>query len=398
MTPRSLWSLVVSVSALAAGGIALAMPAVEPPTQSAPAASAPAVSPPSPSTALPRPVDSEWRAMLGFPEPRAHEVVLTELDALSAAMRPIIEQNDVWKQRFQEYREMQGQRVSLVSELEEGGYAGERLAELLELKLADIGGMEDWPSYTYARVRQELAERHAGSPIGVRARGEDMLGKVHEVLAAGFRIHPGDYARLAEVELARRDDELAGITLLEALHFEPENAELQTHWQDWIVEKLGAESIGVRTVMRRRIFDKPVRLEGEGLSHEKLDTAEWLGDVILVDFWGTWCIPCKQAMPLVKAARDRHAADGLRVVGVLCDFELEKAQGYLESHGYDWPQLTRHDATPEDYDHPIATRYAIGAFPTLWIIDRSGVLRDAIDAESLEELLPAYLAEPRPER
>ena len=98
---------------------------------------------------------------------------------------------------------------------------------------------------------------------------------------------------------------------------------------------------------------------------------------------------------LVEVCRPAGAlSDSLRVVGVLCDHELDAAAEWLQESSFDWPQFVDRTLTPENKcDHPIARRYAVGAFPTLWIIDRKGILREQVDREHLEETILRYLDE-----
>jgi thiol-disulfide isomerase/thioredoxin len=325
---------------------------------------------------LPRPVDPERRAALGYPDPRASGVILQEIDDLEARMRPIIERNAVWKERFREYRAMQRDRIALVSELEESGYDGPRLPALLETKLKDIGQVWDRSQgavASYAALRSDIARRYAGTEVARAAQWEAMLEMIHLVAYNDLHIAPQDYERFAEIDLQMPDDDRAGILLLEALHFESDEA--------------------LEAVMRRRMFGSPIRLEGKDLTGAALDTADWKGDVVLVDFWGTWCVPCIAAMPHLKELNDKYGDRGLRVVGVLCDFEFDKAQQFLAEHDYDWPQFTDRTLTADGFTHPIARTYAIGAYPTLWIIDRQGVLREEGDRARLEEQVLQYLDE-----
>jgi thiol-disulfide isomerase/thioredoxin len=345
---------------------------------------------------VPRPADAEARRRLGYPPAREASVVLAEIDALSASMREIAATDEAWKAGFRDFRAMQRRRVSLVSELEEAGYEGPRLNELLALKLEDVGRVYragEWPWASFGALRSEIATRYPDTPVAAEARALAMLDRISTHKRAGFRIHPADYDAIADVELGWRHHEDAGLLLLEALHGARDEA-LERRWHDWILENLPPTSRGYRRVKRERMFGAPIRLQGQGLRGEPIDTAAWSGDVILVDFWGMWCVPCIAAMPHLEEMRDRYEDRGLRIVGVLVDHEFDRALTFLAERGYPWPQIIWPEATAENYlEHPVAHEYAVGGFPTLWVIDRNGILREEVDRDRLEETVLRYLDE-----
>jgi thiol-disulfide isomerase/thioredoxin len=350
---------------------------------------------------LPRPVDAARREALGYPAPREASVILAEIDELAARMKPIAEVDDIWKQRQNEYLAMQRKRISCISELEEAGYAGERLPALLRTKLKDVVAV--WPldgtaATSYDQLRRDIVRCHPETPAAVQARADILMDYVHMVLRARMRVHPGDYEQLAAVELARKGEPEAGMLILEALVGERNKGAagdkaLVKQWKDWLVEKLEPNTLGYRKVMRERSFGAAIRLAGTSLQGADLDTAAWRGDVILIDFWGMWCVPCREAMPHLKQMLDKYGARGLRVAGVLCDHELDKATKWLEQQGFTWPQFVDRTLAPPRTMHPIAERYGIGGFPTLWIIDRKGVLREEVDRDELEQTVLRYLEE-----
>ncbi len=343
---------------------------------------------------VPRPADRETREQLGFPPPREAREILAEIDAMSAEMRTISARDEVWKQRFREFRAMQRRRISLVSELEESGYEGARLTELLETKLEDIGQIyrsRGWPWASFGAARADMARRYDGTSIGARARAFDMLDRIHGLKHAGLRVHPDDYEKIGDIELQWKEDPDAGLLLLEALHGS-DDVPLQRQWHNWILENLPPQTRGYRTVMRRRMFGEPIQLTGDALRGGTIDTADWRGEVILVDFWGMWCAPCIAAMPHLKEMEEKYADRGLRIVGVFVDHEFDRAREFVASRAYDWPQIIWEKSTPENYlEHPIAHKYAVGGFPTLWLIDRDGVLVEQVDRERLEETIVKYL-------
>jgi thiol-disulfide isomerase/thioredoxin len=346
-------------------------------------------------TIMPRPVDAEARARLGFPDPRPLSEILAEIDRMEAEMKVITSKDEIWNERFREYRAMQRERISLVSELEESGYSGPRLQPLVTEKLDDINTTSDPRSFhnsRYQALRADVRKRYEGTPLATQARADAMMETIQLIVRAGLRVHPGDYEKLAEIEADRTDKE-AGLLLLESLHRDQENEALRTQWQDWMIANLVKRSLGYRSTMQKRMIGQPLRIEGEGFDGARLDSADWQGKVVLVDFWGTWCMPCIAAMPHLKEMRDKYADRGLVVVGVLSDHEVDKAEKFVVERGFDWPQFVDRSLTPDQSEHPIAFDYAVGAYPTLWIIDRKGVFRERADRDRLEEQILKYLDE-----
>lgn len=73
--------------------------------------------------------------------------------------------------------------------------------------------------------------------------------------------------------------------------------------------------------------------------------AAWRGKVVLLNFWATWCAPCREEMPtLAKLQRD-HASDGLQVVGIAMD-QPKSASAFLQRMPVDYPILIGIDADP----------------------------------------------------
>jgi len=346
---------------------------------------------------LPRPVDPVERESRGFSLPRNADIILAEIDAAPDRMRAAPDDPAGWRAVRLNNEAVKRDRIDLISELEESGYAGPRLNDLLRQKLQDIRAVwsrAQFPADSFDGLRRDMMIRYRNTDLAIEAEADALLELVHITTLGGLRIHPADYQRLADLELRRKNSELGGLLLLEALHAD-KDAELRRTWHEWMVQNLGPEAMGRRYVIRQRSFGQPIQLEGEGLDGSKIDTAAWAGDVILVDFWGTWCVPCKEAMPELQRLQDRYEGKGLRIVGVLCDHELGKASRWLREKGYAWPHIVDRSLTPQTYDkHRIAVQYAVGGFPTLWIIDRRGILREEGDRENLEEQLRRYLEEP----
>jgi thiol-disulfide isomerase/thioredoxin len=116
------------------------------------------------------------------------------------------------------------------------------------------------------------------------------------------------------------------------------------------------------------------------------------GRVVLVDFWATWCGPCREIAPVLSAWQGRYGAEGLSVVGITTD-PVEAAARYKE-------QLNLRYAMASDPHGTTTAGYGVSGLPTLFIVDKRGVVRDVavgVDADQdarVEALIRSLLAEP----
>lgn len=103
------------------------------------------------------------------------------------------------------------------------------------------------------------------------------------------------------------------------------------------------------------------------------------GKVILLDFWATWCAPCRQSIPELATLYNKYHEKGLEVIGISMDDELTrgKVPAVSKELGITYPVVYALD-TPS-----IVKDYPADAIPSLYVIDRKGVLRRSIVGISL---------------
>jgi thiol-disulfide isomerase/thioredoxin len=155
------------------------------------------------------------------------------------------------------------------------------------------------------------------------------------------------------------------------------------------VQQLKTELAGEKKL--HALENKPLAIKAVRHDGSMLNTADLKGKVILVDFWATWCGPCLAELPRVKKAYADFHDKGLEVVGVSCDESGDKLKKFLEANkDMPWPQLF--DEKTAGW-HPLATEYGINAIPTMFLIDKKGVLRSVTARENFEEMIPRLLAE-----
>lgn len=73
------------------------------------------------------------------------------------------------------------------------------------------------------------------------------------------------------------------------------------------------------------------------LSGQSVSLSTLRGKVVLVNFWATWCSPCKEEMPLLQAYYDAHKEDDFVLVGVNVSDDVEDAQAFIDQSGYTFP-------------------------------------------------------------
>ena len=109
-------------------------------------------------------------------------------------------------------------------------------------------------------------------------------------------------------------------------------------------------------------------LAGTTLDGTVLDLASLRGRPVIVNFWASWCVPCRDEFPLFRDELTLHTADGLAIVGVVFKDDDAAALGFQRSFGATWPSLTDHDGAH-------ARDWRIAAPPQTYFIDRNGIIQ-----------------------
>ena len=140
------------------------------------------------------------------------------------------------------------------------------------------------------------------------------------------------------------------------------------------------------------LADKPMTIAGKTVDGKDFTTADWKGKVVLVDFWATWCPPCREELPRVEKIYADNHGKGLEVLGVSNDQTADALTKFVAADGkMPWPQLF--DAAAAPSWNPITTGYGINGIPTMFLIDKKGVCRTVDARENMDEMIPKLLAE-----
>jgi len=209
-----------------------------------------------------------------------------------------------------------------------------------------------------ARIHME-ALASSGASIDAKARA------AVEADIADFRMKYPDEPRTAalQLELAQflklRDPDAA----MSILHDLQESKNVQ-------VAAMAQQQLIAMDALRK-LTKGPIGLKFKAVDGTDIDLAKLRGKVVLVDFWATWCGPCRMEMPNVVAAYNQFHKDGFEIVGISLDQSKEKLLAYTKQAGMTWPQYFDGKTWAND----IGTRYGINSIPTAWLVDKKGFVR-----------------------
>ncbi len=99
-----------------------------------------------------------------------------------------------------------------------------------------------------------------------------------------------------------------------------------------------------------------------------LRLSEYRGDVVMINFWATWCGPCRQEMPLLDDLYGRYQRVGFTLLGVNIDDDSRRAMKMIEELGVKFPVLF-------DESKDVSKLYAVEAMPVTVLVDREGTVR-----------------------
>lgn len=139
-----------------------------------------------------------------------------------------------------------------------------------------------------------------------------------------------------------------------------------------------------------KIGAEPIPFSVTSLKGQKLSPEDFKGKVLLLDFWATWCAPCRQEMPNVIKVYDKYNDKGFEIVGISLDRKRSDLDRYLDKYEIGWHQYF----DGKFWQNEVATKYGVQSIPATFLIDKKGKIRyKSLRGSQLETAVKELLAE-----
>ncbi|MGB7768090.1 MAG: redoxin domain-containing protein [Verrucomicrobiia bacterium] len=126
----------------------------------------------------------------------------------------------------------------------------------------------------------------------------------------------------------------------------------------------------------------------QDVNGKPLSLADYKGKVVLIDFWATWCPPCRAEIPNVVAAYKKYHSQGFEVIGVSLDQDREKLLSFTKEHDMAWPQYF----DGQGWENKLAVKYGIESIPATYLLNTNGIIiASDVRGEALDQALARAL-------
>jgi len=157
-----------------------------------------------------------------------------------------------------------------------------------------------------------------------------------------------------------------------------------------ISERVAAQTERAKRWANIREGNKAPEFTVKAIDGSEIDLSKLRGKVVVLDFWATWCGPCRSIMPKMKELYQANKDKNFVLVGFSADNSLDDLREYLGMEKIAWPQVFEGDGGTTTVQY----RYGVSKFPTVVVIDKKGTIRGVdVHPPQLNELVEKLLKE-----
>jgi peroxiredoxin len=144
-------------------------------------------------------------------------------------------------------------------------------------------------------------------------------------------------------------------------------------------------------VLRKLVIGSPaIAIKAATSDGKEITLDTYRGKVLLLDFWASWCSPCRQEMPNVKKTYNEFHSNGFEILGVSLDDSRAKFRSYIDEQEIPWPQIF----DGKGWNSEVGKLYAVNSIPATFLLDRSGKIRYRdLRGNDLYEAVKSLIAE-----
>lgn len=157
-----------------------------------------------------------------------------------------------------------------------------------------------------------------------------------------------------------------------------------------LIEPRAADSFGQELSGIIRIGTEAPTFNVTDFKGTPVDLSKYKGNIVVIDFWATWCDPCIQEFPKVKKMYQKFKSKGVQFIGVSLDDDIEDLRGFTKQEDVEWPQIF----DGKRWKGTLPSLYHIQLIPVMVVLDRESKVRYiGGDIENATQIITTLLSE-----